>query len=100
MDFTVLCEDFLQNLADEIEKIDINSNLEIDYLDGVLKISIIKIKKTFVINRNNGNQKIWYSSPFSGADYFSFDILARKWQNIKNLELRDKLLNELKIYLN
>jgi len=100
MDFITLCENFLQNLADEIEKIDVNANLEIDYLDGVLKISIVKIHKTFVINRNTGNQKIWYSSPFSGADYFSFDILVAKWQNNQNIELREKLFNELKIYIN
>ena len=41
MNFNSLCEKYLQDLGDEIEKKDIDSNLEIDYSDGILTIVII-----------------------------------------------------------
>lgn len=100
MNFSKLCEDFLQDLAIAIEKKDSNSNLETDYLDGILNIKILKNSKTFVINRNSGNQKIWYSSPFSGADYFAFDEVSGQWINSKKIELTLKLMSELQEYFN
>ena len=54
----------------------------------------------FVINRNSGNQKIWYSSPFTGADYFAFDEVAKQWINAKKIELTQKLMSELQEYFN
>lgn len=100
MKFYKLCDDFLEELVIVIEKKDSNSNLETDYLDGVLKIKILKNSKTFVINRNSGNQKIWYSSPFSGADYFAFDDISGQWINSKKTELTQKLMTELQEYFN
>lgn len=99
MNFYHLSELFLQNLADKIEAKDIKSNLEIEYNDGVLKITINSNNKTFVINRNEGNQKIWYSSPFLGADYFSFEQQTNSWKNLQNLELTEKLFNEINQFL-
>lgn len=95
MNFYNLCESFLQNLAEKIESIDSDSKLEVEFQDGILEIVINADKKTFIINRNAGNQKIWYSSPFSGADYFSFDDVSQKWLNAKGEELSKKLFNEL-----
>lgn len=95
MNFHQLCEEFLQNLADEIEAKDCDSMLDVEYQDGILEIKIIASKKTFVINRNSGNQKIWYSSPFSGADYFAFDEKTSSWLNEKGVELATKLSGEL-----
>lgn len=100
MNFIKLCEDFLEELVILIEKKDINFNLETDYLDGVLKIKILKNSKIFVINRNSGNQKIWYSSPFLGADYFAFDEESKQWKNSKQIDLIQKLMNELQEYFN
>ena len=95
MNFYSLCENFLQNLAEKIELQDVDSNLEVEYQDGILEIIINSNKKTFIINRNAGNQKIWYSSPFSGADYFSFDEKTLDWRDVKGDELEQKLLSEL-----
>jgi iron donor protein CyaY len=95
MNFYSLCENFLQNLAEKIELQDVDSALEVEYQDGILEIIINSNKKTFIINRNAGNQKIWYSSPFFGADYFSFDESSQSWLNAKNEELSKKLFNEL-----
>ena len=95
MNFYQNCEEFLQKLADEIEAKDINSSLEVEYNDGILEIEILALKKTFVINRNVGNQKIWYSSPLSGADYFSFDKKTSSWLNEQGVDLVSKLQKEL-----
>lgn len=99
MSFNILCEKFLQDLGEEIEKKDLESNLEIDYSDGILNIVIIANKKTFVINRNSGNQKIWYSSPFTGANYFSYDQNLEKFISLANQDLKSVLFTELKDYL-
>ena len=99
MNFHILCEKFLQDLGEEIEKRDIDSNLEIDYSDGILNIIIIANKKTLVINRNNGNQKIWYSSPFTGANYFAYDQDLEKFISIAKQDLKSILFAELKDYL-
>ncbi len=50
MNFYSLCENFLQNLAEKIEEQDVNSNLEVEYQDGILEIVINADKKTFIIN--------------------------------------------------
>ncbi len=89
-------EDFLTYLADKIENIDRNSLFDIEYSDGILDITIDKTGEKYVINRHNANQKIWYSSPLSGADYFAFDERAQKWLNDAGLELEKKLFDELK----
>jgi len=99
MNFYQLSEDFLQNLLIKIEQRDTRSNLDIEYIDGVLKIVINLNKKTFVINRNEGNKKIWYSSPFSGADYFALNDSSNKWINSQNIELSDKLFSEINNFL-
>jgi iron donor protein CyaY len=94
--FLQACEAALLKLFQMTEELDQNSSLDVDYADGILKIINIANKKTFVINRNSGNQKIWYSSPITGADYFSYSNESQKWLNEKNIELSEKLLNELK----
>lgn len=98
-DFYKLCEDALSNLAQELEKRDGNSKLDFDYAEGILKIVILVDKKTYVINRNSGNQKIWYSSPLTGADYFSFDEKSNSWLDAKGEELAQKFFSEIQPYL-
>ena len=97
-DFYKLCEEALSDLFDELEKIDQESNLDIDYSDGILQIVTLD-NKTYVINRNAGNQKIWYSSPLTGADYFAFNDQSKNWLNNKGEELSDKLFGEIKKFL-
>lgn len=95
-DFLKLCEDALINLSEAVERADKNSQLDVEYSDGILEIVIVATTQTYIINRNSGNQKIWYSSPFSGADYFSFDEKNQDWRDAKNDELSQKLFLELK----
>lgn len=99
MNFYHSSASFLENLLQIIEEKDILSNLDTEYSEGVLKITINSNNKVFVINRNDGNQKIWYSSPFSGADYFSFVESTNSWVNSKNIELSKKLFDEINQFL-
>ena len=94
-DFYQLCESSLIKLSEAIEAADKNSQLDVEYSDGILEVVITVSKKTYIINRNSGNQKIWYSSPFSGADYFSFDEKTKDWRDVKGDELEQKLFSEL-----
>ncbi len=95
-DFLKLCESALVNLSDQVETIDNNAKLDVEYSDGILEIVVTATNQTYIINRNSGNQKIWYSSPITGADYFSFDETTQKWCNAKAEELSQKLFLELK----
>ena len=38
-----------------MEAFDKNSQMDIDYSEGILKIVILENKKTYVINRNSGS---------------------------------------------
>jgi iron donor protein CyaY len=95
-EFISLSEFILENISEILEENDQDSQLDIEYNDGILEIEIIDQNKKYVINRNSGNKKIWLSSPFTGADYFSYNYDQKKWFNDNNIELGDKLFNELK----
>jgi iron donor protein CyaY len=91
-------ENFLISLADFIEKHDDNSLFDVEYSDGILTILIHATDQEYVINRHSANQKIWYSSPLSGADYFAFDEASHKWLNKHDEELKTKLFAELETF--
>lgn len=94
-DFIKHCEDKLIALSEAIEDLDKNLQLDVEYSDGILKIGLETTKQTYVINKHSASQKIWYSSPISGADYFSFDEVLGKWLDSKGKELSEKLFSEL-----
>ena len=91
-------ETFLISLADLIEKQDHDSLFDVEYSDGILTILIHATDQEYVINRHSANQKIWYSSPLSGADYFAFDETSHKWLNRHGEHLEAKLFAELKSF--
>ena len=88
-------ENFLIELADKIEKQDIDSIFDVECSDGILTILVHSTEQEYVVNRNSANEKIWYSSPLSGADYFSFDEARHEWINKHDEELETKLFAEL-----
>lgn len=90
------CEVTLSNLAQEVENRDKNAQFDIEYSDGILTIIFEKTSQTYIINRHAASQKIWYSSPLSGADYFVFDEKSSKWLDSKGEQLENKLFSELK----
>lgn len=91
-------ETSLMKLADIIEAQDNDAIFDVEYSDGILTIAVASSNQEYVINRHSANQKIWYSSPLSGADYFSFDENSYKWLNSKGEQLEEKLLTELKTF--
>jgi len=99
-DFYKLCDDALSQLSSAVEELDKNSKLDVEYSDGILTIIVEATSQTYIINRHAASQKIWYSSPLSGADYFSFDDKSAKWLDSKGEELAQKLFTEIKnLYL-
>ena len=95
-EFLKISEQELINLADNIEEKDQNSIFDVEYADGILNIINFTTNQTYVINKHSASQKIWFSSPISGANYFVCDLKQKKWLNDKNQELKTFLLNELK----
>ena len=98
-DFIKHCDPFLLKLSEAIEEGDKEAKLDVDYSDGILNITLEDNGATYVINRHTASQKIWYSSPLTGADYFSFDENSGNWLNSKQEELRKKLFSELSQFL-
>ena len=98
--FLKLCDSALTNLSEKIEDLDKNSKLDVEYSDGILTIVVEETSQTYVINRHAASQKIWYSSPLSGADYFACDEQSGKWLDSKGQELEEKLFSELEDFLN
>ena len=94
-DFLEFSETKLTELADLIENNDKNSLFDVEYADGILSIDIFDDNKTYIINKHSASKKIWFSSPISGADYFSYDYASKKWLNQNNQELSEILLTEL-----
>ncbi len=98
--FLKSCETVLTALSEAVENRDKNSKLDVEYSDGILTIIIEATSQTYIINRHAASQKIWYSSPFSGANYFSFDEASQNWLDSKGEKLEEKLFGELQKILN
>ena len=90
--FITIANNFLENLAEKIENADKDFLLEIEYQDGILDIKD-ENNNNYVINSHDASQKIWYSSPFSGAYYFH--LQNNYWQDDKNHILTELLGKEL-----
>ncbi len=99
-DFLKSCEQILVQLSENIEIKDKNSKLDVEYSDGILTIIIEATSQTYIINRHAVSQKIWYSSPITGADYFAFDENSQNWLDSKGEKLEGKLFSELENILN
>ena len=94
-DFTAFSEEQLLELADLIENNDKNVAFDVEYADGILNIIAFESNQTYVINKHSASKKIWFSSPVSGADYFSYNFENKKWLDDKGEELTKILLSEL-----
>jgi len=99
-DFLEISEQELSNLADFIEDNDKNSIFDAEYFDGILNINVFASNQIYVINKHSASQKIWFSSPISGANYFSYGFEQKKWLDEKEQELKEFLLTELKTNFN
>ena len=99
-DFLEISEQELINLADFIEDNDKNSIFDAEYSDGILNINVFASGQIYVINKHSASQKIWFSSPISGANYFAFNQKQKKWLDENGRELKEFLIRELKTNFN
>jgi frataxin len=83
-----------EHLAAETSFDDIDIELQM----GVLTLTASSGKQ-FVINKHNPTMQIWYSSPVSGAHYFSCHHNENQWKSADGEELLMKLQRELQTIL-
>lgn len=93
-----LADTYLSFLSEQLSKHEESLEMEVDYQDGVLYITFDNGKQ-YVINRHRPSKQIWLSSPFSGADYFSYNDTIKQWVNKQNTSLNIILDQELHIKL-
>lgn len=74
--FKTLSDRFLVDMADAIEAADAEGALDVEYMSGILTVTLPD-KKQYVINQHVPMRQIWLSSPVSGA--FHFDLKDGAW---------------------
>lgn len=94
-DFTFLSGEQLMKLSELIEDNDKNVVFDVEYADGILNIIACENNQTYVINKHSASKKIWFSSPITGANYFSYNFENKKWLDDKGGELEKILFLEL-----
>eukprot|EP01057_Protomagalhaensia_wolfi_P006163 Protomagalhaensia_wolfi_Nauph_80__6162@NODE_903_length_1896_cov_422_543888_g680_i0_p2_GENE_NODE_903_length_1896_cov_422_543888_g680_i0NODE_903_length_1896_cov_422_543888_g680_i0_p2_ORF_typecomplete_len208_score9_35Frataxin_Cyay/PF01491_16/2e16_NODE_903_length_1896_cov_422_543888_g680_i08101433 len=88
----------LNDLYELMEQAKIPLLANVEYQDGVLSMDfedpVSGVIKTILINKHYINRQLWYSSPISGGDYFSF---ANGWVSVRSkLNILQKLQNDIK----
>jgi iron donor protein CyaY len=92
--YTELADKELNRLFSLLDDINSEDIFEIDILDDMLHI-IFRNKKEYIINKHSVTQKLWVASPFSGADYFHYDVDTELWINNKSISIEDIVINEV-----
>ncbi|PHJ20930.1 iron donor protein [Cystoisospora suis] len=91
----------LKNLFIQVEQSNLEGLDDIDYQEGVLKITC-EGGETIVLNKHYASKQIWYASPISGGDYFEYSAEsssgdAKTWKSLRSgRSLEEALLRELK----
>ena len=75
----------LETWADESSE----EEVECEYSDGVLTISLGAQRGTYVLNKQAPNKQIWWSSPISGPHRFEED--GERWVDARRGEAKDCL---------
>ena len=96
-DFDHRATDALESLSSTIEEKDEKGILDVDFMDGILTI-VTPDTPEYVINKHAPTQKIWASSPKSGAHYFAYDAPKESWVSTKGDILDDLIIEELNHY--
>lgn len=91
--FETAAEQTLEGLAERIEYADSDAQLEVEYGDGVLTITLPSDQQ-YVLNRHRVTQQLWWSSPKSGAKYFTLSENG-KWLDKEQKEMESLLFAEL-----
>jgi|CXWL01.1.fsa_nt_gi iron donor protein CyaY len=94
-DFGQIAEKTLDKLADALDSFDEAGDLELEYQNGILNITL-NSGKQFIINKHAPSQQIWLSSPISGGLHFSYDFAVNKWKLTDGKSINEILSAELK----
>jgi CyaY protein len=90
--FHKIADELLQNLADEIENA--NDRAEVDYLQGILTITLPN-NKQFVLNKHEPTKQIWLSSPISGSHKFTYTESSGAWVGYEKEEFFSLIEKEI-----
>ncbi|MEZ5692130.1 MAG: iron donor protein CyaY [Rickettsiales bacterium] len=93
-EYQCLSAELLDNIAEKLEFLDGNGDLELEYYDGVITITL-KSGKQILINKHSASQQIWFSSPINGGMRFSYNNDLSKWKLENGKELLTTLSAEL-----
>ena len=96
--FTEKAKEYLETLGEKLEQWaddEIEEDVECDYSDGVLTISLGRDRGTYVLNKQAPNKQIWWSSPISGPHRFEED--GARWADARRVE--DDCLDDLETKL-
>ena len=96
--FTEKANEYLETLGEKLEQWaddEIEEDVECDYSDGVLTISLGRDRGTYVLNKQAPNKQIWWSSPISGPHRFEED--GARWADARRVE--DDCLDDLETKL-
>lgn len=84
----------LEQLFEAVEEADEEGLVDADLQGGVLSLEM-EDGKEFVINKHEGSQQIWVSSPVSGASYFHYDMRLHRWVDDDEHRLTKFIAGEL-----
>ena len=98
--FTEKANEYLELLGEKLEQWaddEIEEDVECDYSDGVLTISLGRERGTYVLNKQAPNKQIWWSSPISGPHRFEED--GARWADARRGQDGDDCLDDLETKL-
>ena len=90
--FSQKANGYLETLGEKLETWADESSeeeVECEYSDGVLTISLGAQRGTYVLNKQAPNKQIWWSSPISGPHRFEED--GERWVDARRGEAKDCL---------
>ena len=85
--FSQKANEYLETLGEKLESWadeEIEEDVECDYSDGILTISLGRGRGTYVLNKQAPNRQIWWSSPISGPHRFEEE--GERWVDARRGE--------------
>lgn len=96
--FLSLADDTLDTLAEMLETADSQGNIELEYNNGVLTVTL-EHGRQLVINRHMPSRQIWLASATQGGLHFSWDGKTQDWRLPDGRSLKECLQQEVGEYL-
>lgn len=82
MSYSVRASQMLENILEQLEAESACDDLDMDMVDGVLKLGF-EDGGQIIVNRQEPLEELWLASPL-GPAHFSFDTERDAWINKKN----------------